>query len=328
MADRISASLQDKISARLRFYQDIGIDLFYRSRTSVLRAATPTDASSEPSPTQATQLRQSVSGNVPSVPVEEVETVIVAESDVEESAAFEDTLPRALRKAVLPPAPALQVPSGPNVVLPAPKSGLFDASEKISGDSLLKIRDDIGDCTRCKLHKARNKIVFADGNPKAKLVFVGEGPGRDEDMQGLPFVGRAGKLLTSMIEAMGLQRQDVYICNVVKCRPPENRLPEPDEIKTCSPFLFRQLDCVDPKVIVALGACAAQTLLQTTRGISHFRGQWQDFRGRKLMATYHPAYLLRNPPAKADVWKDLQMVMAELGLERRGAKSTSAGKTS
>ena len=204
---------------------------------------------------------------------------------------------------------------------------MFDATEKISGDSLLKIRDDIGDCTRCKLHKGRNKIVFADGNPKAKLVFVGEGPGRDEDMQGLPFVGRAGKLLTSMIEAMGLQRQDVYICNVVKCRPPENRLPEPDEIKTCSPFLMRQLDVVDPQVIVALGACAAQTLLQTTRGISHFRGQWQEFRGRKLMATYHPAYLLRNPPAKADVWKDLQMVMAELGL-KRGAKSSSAGQPS
>jgi DNA polymerase len=228
---------------------------------------------------------------------------------------------------VLPPAPALQIPSAPRVVLPTPKSGLFDASERISGDSMLKIRDDIGDCTRCKLHKGRNKIVFADGDPKAKLVFVGEGPGRDEDMQGLPFVGRAGKLLTQMIEAMGLQRGDVYICNVVKCRPPENRLPEPDEIKTCSPFLIRQLEVVDPKVIVALGACAAQTLLQTTRGISHFRGQWQEFRGRKLMATYHPAYLLRNPPAKADVWKDLQMVMAELGL-KRGAKSTSAGKTS
>ena len=132
-----------------------------------------------------------------------------------------------------------------------------------------------------------------------------------------------------MIEAMALQRKDVYICNVVKCRPPENRLPEPDEIKTCSPFLLRQLDVVDPQVIVALGACAAQTLLQTTRGISHFRGQWQEFGGRKLMATYHPAYLLRNPPAKADVWKDLQKVMAELGLEvKRGAKSTSAGQAS
>ena len=321
MADRISANLQDKISARLRFYQDIGIDLFYRNRSA--------SASSSPPELSAVRSERVISASVSVVEYSEtVETFAVSESSVEESPAFEDTLPRTSRKPVLPPAPALQVLAPPKIVLPAPKSGLFDASEKISGDSLLKIRDDIGDCTRCKLHKGRNKIVFADGNPKAKLIFVGEGPGRDEDMQGLPFVGRAGKLLTSMIEAMGLQRQDVYICNVVKCRPPENRLPEPDEIKTCSPFLLRQLEVVDPKVIVALGACAAQTLLQTTRGISHFRGQWQEFRGRKLMATYHPAYLLRNPPAKADVWKDLQMVMAELGLERRGAKSTSAGKTS
>jgi uracil-DNA glycosylase family 4 len=321
MADRISENLQNKISARLRFYQDIGIDLFYRSRSA--------SASSSPPELSAVQPERVISASVSVVEYSEtVETFAVSESSVEESPAFEDTLPRTSRKPVLPPAPAFQVPAPPKIVLPAPKSGLFDASEKISGDSLLKIRDDIGDCTRCKLHKGRNKIVFADGNPKAKLIFVGEGPGRDEDMQGLPFVGRAGKLLTSMIEAMGLQRQDVYICNVVKCRPPENRLPEPDEIKTCSPFLLRQLEVVDPKVIVALGACAAQTLLQTTRGISHFRGQWQEFRGRKLMATYHPAYLLRNPPAKADVWKDLQMVMAELGLERRGAKSTSAGKTS
>jgi uracil-DNA glycosylase family 4 len=320
MADRISANLQDKISARLRFYQDIGIDLFYRNRSA--------SASSSPPELSAVRSERVISASVSVVEYSEtVETFAVSESSVEESPAFEDTLPRTSRKPVLPPAPAFQVPAPPKIVLPAPKSGLFDASEKISGDSLLKIRDDIGDCTRCKLHKGRNKIVFADGNPKAKLIFVGEGPGRDEDMQGLPFVGRAGKLLTSMIEAMGLQRQDVYICNVVKCRPPENRLPEPDEIKTCSPFLLRQLEVVDPKVIVALGACAAQTLLQTTRGISHFRGQWQEFRGRKLMATYHPAYLLRNPPAKADVWKDLQMVMAELGL-KRGAKSTSAGTTS
>jgi uracil-DNA glycosylase len=313
MADRISDSLQQKLSARLRFYQDIGIDLFYRDRAASVNSS-PSDLPSIETETFTTA----------TVVAEYSETVIVAEA-----AAFEDTLPRTSRKPVLPPAPPLQISTAPRVVLPAAKSSLFDATEKVSGDSLLKIRDDIGDCTRCKLHKGRNKIVFADGNPKAKLVFVGEGPGRDEDMQGLPFVGRAGKLLTSMIEAMGLQRQDVYICNVVKCRPPENRLPEPDEIKTCSPFLLRQLDCVDPRVIVALGACAAQTLLQTTRGISHFRGQWQEFHGRKLMATYHPAYLLRNPPAKADVWKDLQMVMAELGLEvKRGAKSTSAGKTS
>jgi DNA polymerase len=157
--------------------------------------------------------------------------------------------------------------------------------------------------------------VFGDGNPKAELVFIGEGPGADEDMQGLPFVGRAGKLLTQMIEAMGLQRKDVYICNVVKCRPPENRAPEPDEVTTCSPYLLRQIDVIQPKVIVCLGAVAAKTLLETTRGISQFRGEWLQWRGRKLMTTYHPAYLLRNPNAKGEVWKDLQKVMAELGLQ-------------
>jgi uracil-DNA glycosylase len=321
MADRISENLQGKISARLRFYQDIGIDLFYRNRTAIARSAALVAAAS------AFPLAEAAEPYDPAFANEAQPVDIEISDSITVTVTSKDTLPKTPRRPVLPPAPTLQLPAAPKIVLPAPKSGLFDATEKISGDSLLKIRDDIGDCTRCKLHKARNKIVFADGDPRAKLVFVGEGPGRDEDMQGLPFVGRAGKLLTQMIEAMGLQRQDVYICNVVKCRPPENRLPEPDEIKTCSPFLLRQLEVVDPQVIVCLGACSAQTLLQTTRGISHFRGQWQEFRGRKLMATYHPAYLLRNPAAKADVWKDLQMVMAELGL-KRGAKSTSAGRPS
>jgi DNA polymerase len=204
---------------------------------------------------------------------------------------------------------------------------LFEAINKIPDDSLPKIHADLGnDCTRCKLHRGRTKLVFGDGNPKAELVFVGEGPGRDEDQQGLPFVGRAGKLLTQMIEAMGLQRKDVYICNVVKCRPPENRTPEKDEVETCSPFLLRQLDAIAPKVIVCLGSIAAQTLLETNRGISHFRGEWMDFRGTKLMATYHPAYLLRNPSAKGEVWKDLQKVMAVLGLQ--GKKGSQPGKPS
>src|SRR5256884_360418 len=189
-----------------------------------------------------------------------------------------------------------------------------------SGDTLLKIIDDIGDCRRCRLHTGRNKIVFGVGDEQAKLVFVGEGPGADEDAQGIPFVGRAGQLLTQMIEAMGLQRKDVYICNVVKCRPPENRTPEDDEISTCSPFLLRQLEVIAPKVIVCLGAVAAKTLLRTNRGISQFRGQWLDYRGSKLMATYHPAYLLRNPNAKGEVWKDLQKVMAVLGLQARKGK--------
>jgi DNA polymerase len=199
---------------------------------------------------------------------------------------------------------------------------LFEAVDKIVDDTLLKVRSDLGECTRCKLHSTRHTIVFGDGNPKAELVFVGEGPGADEDAQGLPFVGRAGKLLTQMIEAMGLQRKDVYICNVVKCRPPENRQPEEDEISTCSPFLLRQIDVIAPKVIVCLGAVAAKTLLETNRGISQFRGQWLEFRGRKLIATYHPAYLLRNPNAKGEVWKDLQKVMVVLGLEVKKGKSS------
>ncbi len=211
-------------------------------------------------------------------------------------------------------APA-QKPVAARPVIPvSPAASLFD--ERIEGDTLDLIREAIGaNCTRCKLHKGRTKLVYGVGNPKAELVFVGEGPGRDEDMQGEPFVGRAGKLLTQMIEAMGLRREDVYICNVVKCRPPENRLPEKDEIATCSPFLMRQLAAISPKVICALGSCASQTLLQTTEGISRFRGEWFDFRGSKFIATYHPAYLLRNPGAKGEVWKDLQKVMAVLGLK-------------
>ena len=211
--------------------------------------------------------------------------------------------------------------SGPPQKMSAPQALIQGASgaslfeERIENDSLDLVRETIGgNCTRCKLHKGRSKIVFGVGNPKAELVFVGEGPGRDEDAQGEPFVGRAGKLLTQMIEAMSLRREDVYICNVVKCRPPENRLPEKDEIETCSPFLLRQIGVIQPKVICALGSCAAQTLLQTTQGISRFRGEWFDFRGSKFIATYHPAYLLRNPGAKGEVWKDLQKVMAHLGL--------------
>jgi uracil-DNA glycosylase family 4 len=204
------------------------------------------------------------------------------------------------------PAPALPV------VQPA---SLFEAIDRVEGDTLELVRENLGECTRCRLHKQRNKIVFGAGNPRAELVFVGEGPGHDEDVQGLPFVGRAGKLLTQMIEAMGLAREEVYICNVVKCRPPGNRNPEEDEVATCSPYLYRQLDAIGPKAIVCLGLIAAQTLLKTKEPISRFRGTWFDFRNAKLMATYHPAYLLRNPPAKSEVWKDLQKVMAFLGLQ-------------
>ena len=227
--------------------------------------------------------------------------------------------PSAASSVGLPATPNLPVavaPARSSTAVPfAQAPSLFETSDRIKDDTFQLIRETIGDCTRCKLHQGRTNIVFGVGSMKAELVFVGEGPGHDEDIKGEPFVGRAGKLLTQMIEAIGLRREDVYICNVVKCRPPENRLPEKDEITTCSPFLFRQIDVIRPKVICALGSCASQTLLQTTQGISRFRGEWFDFRGSKLIATYHPAYLLRNPSAKSEVWKDLQKVMAVLGLQ-------------
>ena len=279
MPERLPETLQQKLSDRLRYYDDIGIGRFYRDRGATL----PPNALVTTAAPEVLPIIEELS-----LPKREPKST----QPVAASAASHK----------LEPVPA---PSGPS---------LFEAANKIENDTLPLIRENLGDCTRCKLHKTRKNIVFGDGNPKAQLVFVGEGPGADEDAQGLPFVGRAGKLLTQMIEAMGLQRKDVYICNVVKCRPPENRQPEKDEVMECSPFLLRQIDTIAPKVIVCLGSTAAQTVLQTNRGISHFRGEWLEFRGRKLMATYHPAYLLRNPAAKGEVWKDLQKVMAELGL--------------
>ena len=187
--------------------------------------------------------------------------------------------------------------------------------------ALRAIREDIGDCTRCGLHRGRKNIVFGVGNPEAELMFVGEGPGADEDIQGEPFVGRAGQLLNKMIEAMGLRREDVYIANVVKCRPPGNRTPEKEETDICSPFLLRQIEVINPKVIVALGAVAAKTLLGVNDSMGNLRGRWYDFRGHKLVVTYHPAFLLRDPRQKKEAWKDLQMAMRELGLTTK--KSTS-----
>jgi len=227
-----------------------------------------------------------------------------------------EKVPAALPAVHAPVAIAPPKPAPPASVLPIANSpSLFQAVDRVENDTLERIREDLGECTRCRLHLKRNKIVFGAGNPRAELVFVGEGPGHDEDLQGLPFVGRAGKLLTQMIEAMGLTRDMVYICNVVKCRPPENRKPEDDEIATCSPYLYRQLDVIAPKAIVCLGATAAQALLKTKDSISRYRGTWLDYRNTKLMVTYHPAYLLRNPAAKGEVWKDLQKVMALLGLQ-------------
>jgi uracil-DNA glycosylase len=191
-----------------------------------------------------------------------------------------------------------------------PESALADPAQ-----GLRAIREDIGDCTRCRLAKqGRKQIVFGVGNPRAELMFIGEAPGADEDQQGEPFVGRAGQLLNNMIKAMGLQREDIYIANIIKCRPPGNRTPERDECETCSPFLMRQIATIKPKAIVALGAVAAKTLLAINAPMSELRGKWYDFRGTRLAVTYHPAFLLRDPRQKKEAWKDLQMVMKDLGL--------------
>ena len=209
------------------------------------------------------------------------------------------------------------------VLTPHPEQGVPDPIA-----ALKLIREDLGDCTRCKLHQqGRKQIVFGVGNPRAELMFVGEGPGADEDTQGEPFVGRAGQLLNNMIKAMGIRREDVYIANIVKCRPPGNRTPERDECETCSPFLMRQIAVIKPKVVVALGAVAAKNLLAINAPMSELRGRFYDFmpsgvrssdpswQGTKLAVTYHPAFLLRDPRQKGEAWKDLQMVMKHLGIE-------------
>jgi uracil-DNA glycosylase len=174
------------------------------------------------------------------------------------------------------------------------------------------IREELGDCQRCKLAPKRTNIVFGAGNPNAELVFVGEAPGSDEDQQGLPFVGRAGQLLTKIIESIDLKREDVYICNVLKCRPPDNRNPEPDEVLACNPFMKKQLAAIKPKIVCCLGTFAAQTVLQTTAPISKLRGKFHDIDGIRVIATFHPAYLLRSPDKKREVWEDMKQIRAEL----------------
>ncbi|MFB3884293.1 MAG: uracil-DNA glycosylase [Thermodesulfobacteriota bacterium] len=174
--------------------------------------------------------------------------------------------------------------------------------------TLEEVRKELGDCRRCKLHKTRRTLVFGEGNKKATLMVIGEGPGYEEDVQGRPFVGRAGQLLTKILQSIHLEREEVYIANIIKCRPPQNRNPEPDEIQTCSPFLLRQIQAIQPKIICALGTFAAQTLLKTDAKITSLRGKFFDFSGIKVVPTYHPAYLLRNPDRKRDVWEDMKQI--------------------
>jgi len=282
----LNPDLRRALTERLRYYNELGIYDFYRREGALLQP----DSSAEAAP------------EVPTAPQPELR---------------EEMSPR--KSAVL------AKPTDENVfeiATPKPEQAVTDTVA-----ALKLIREDLGDCTRCKLHQqGRKQIVFGVGNPQADLMFVGEGPGADEDTQGEPFVGRAGQLLNNMIKAMGIRREDVYIANIVKCRPPGNRTPERDECETCSPFLMRQIAVIKPKVIVALGAVAAKNLLAINAPMSELRGRFYDFmptgarsdpnwQGAKLAVTYHPAFLLRDPRQKGEAWKDLQMVMKVLGLK-------------
>ncbi len=249
---------------------------------------------------------------------------------------------RRLSAQAAPPGPASPIPRATKPRTPTPKpddsvlapplvakrAGLFDGVAP--RETLEKIREDLGDCRRCKLWNGRKTIVFGSGNPQAALLFVGEGPGADEDEQGLPFVGRAGQLLTQMIEkGLKIPRPEVYICNIIKCRPPGNRKPERDEIAACRQFVERQIDSVQPRAIVALGATAVETLLGTRQSMGSQRGRWHEFHGIPLMVTYHPAFLLRDPNRKPEAWEDLKKVLALLESPADGKQGrTASGKTS
>lgn len=286
MAAVLNAEARAAIADRLRFYRELGLTEFYlRPVDSALLAQLETQAAAN-----ATQSAE------PFAPSANIQTAAPALPSVTDLPPEEPAIP--VRKAIS------AAPQVGNLVAPADRAA-----------ALLQIVEDIGDCKRCPLHKERHTIVFGQGDPNARLMFVGEGPGADEDAQGLPFVGRAGQLLNNMISAMGINREETYICNVVKCRPPGNRTPEPDEANTCSQFLFRQIDVVRPQVIVALGATAATYLMGQRQPLAGLRGRVHAFRGSSLIVTYHPAYLLRDPRQKKEAWADLQIAMKELGLK-------------
>jgi uracil-DNA glycosylase family 4 len=265
----LTPEMREQLSARLRYYRELGIHDFYR------RTVTADSTSLSPAP------------------------VVVDDS--------------------------ARINSPEASMIKTKKSALSQAAiatpVQDRAAALAAIRADLGECVRCPLHaQGRTQIVFGTGNPQAELMFIGEAPGADEDRQGEPFVGRAGQLLNNMIAAMGLRREDVYIANVIKCRPPGNRTPNPEECAVCSPFLLRQIEVVAPQAIVALGAVAAKTLLAVNQSMNSLRGRWYEFHNVPLAVTFHPAYLLRNPPAKKDAWQDLQMVMKRLGLKAPAKK--------
>jgi DNA polymerase len=301
VARHLDLATRDALLLRMRFYRDLGLTEFYRR------------------PVNAALLEQLESAEAGRKEQDAGPALPEEDSRISDSAAR--------------PADTQQAGTEPN--LPQPQFSAEDtmSARKAQFSSPLRapevapaeraaalemIREDIGECTRCVLHKGRNKLVFGDGSPTARLMFVGEGPGADEDAQGIPFVGKAGQLLNNMIAAMGLKREEVYIANVVKCRPPGNRTPEPEEGATCSPFLFRQIDVVRPQVLVALGATAATYLLGSRQPLAGLRGRVHAVRGTQLIVTYHPAYLLRDPRQKKEAWADLQIAMRELGLKVPG----------
>ncbi|MGD0468609.1 MAG: uracil-DNA glycosylase [Terriglobales bacterium] len=295
MPRTLDPELRRALAARIRYYNEMGIYDFYRQPLS------------------------DRAGEVAAPVAVDEEEVIVSEHTLEPG---EEMSPRKAAAVAMPVAIEREENIFEAIAL-KPEQSVSDPVK-----ALKIIREDLGDCTRCVLHKqGRKQIVFGVGNPTAELMFVGEGPGADEDAQGEPFVGRAGQLLNNMIKAMGISREQVYIANIVKCRPPGNRTPEHEECATCTPFLMRQIAVVKPKVIVALGAVAAKTLLAMSASMMQLRGRFYDFRpagvrsndsnwdGCKLAVTYHPAFLLRDPRQKGEAWKDLQMVMKELGLK-------------
>jgi len=276
MSQTLNPQMKEALAARVRYYRELGIYDFYRRDVA--------SALSLEAPNTASEANLASQDSIAPHPVEERDDMA--------------------RKTVAAPVAS-------DVTLVVSKAEK-DVADPVA--ALRLIREDIGDCKRCKLsEQGRKQIVFGVGDARAELMFVGEAPGADEDQQGEPFVGRAGQLLNNMIKAMGIAREQVYIANVVKCRPPSNRTPERDECDTCSPFLMRQIAVVQPKVIVALGAVAAKNLLAVQSSLGDLRGRWFEYRGCKLAVTYHPAFLLRDPRQKAEAWKDLQMVMKELG---------------
>ena len=288
-----SPELQAAVAAQLEYYRDLGIYDFYRRSSSEARVA-----------------RDNATDDSHAIETEEIDPIVAPPNDATPQEKVEE-IPIAARKA------ALSLP----LVNPTQD---YTRIQGKGAAALLQIREEIGDCTRCKLSVGRNKIVFGDGDPRARLMFVGEGPGADEDASGLPFVGRGGQLLNNMINAMGLQREQVYIANIVKCRPPSNRVPEPDEAHTCIPFLEQQIAAVAPEVIVALGSTAATYLLGVKSALGLLRGRIHASRGAKLIVTYHPAFLLRDPRQKKEAWADLKIAMAELGLRAPASPAPSS----